>query len=80
MRIKIIRSLLEEPKNANRLSESLNVNYRTIEHHMRVLRSNNLVTVQGEGYGKVYFPGQIITSNIKILTEILKAAGIEEEI
>jgi predicted transcriptional regulator len=80
MRIKIIKSLLEEPKNANRLSDSLNVNYRTIEHHMKILSSNNLIMVQGEGYGKVYFPGQILINNIKILREIFKAAGIEEDI
>ncbi len=80
MRVKIIRSLMEEPKNANRLSSSLNVNYRTIEHHMGVLQSNNLVMVQGEGYGKVYFPSQILINNMDMLREILRTAGIEEEI
>jgi len=77
MRIKIIRSLIEDPKNANRLSSSLGVNYRTIEHHMKVLLSNNLVLVEGSGYGKVYFPSPVLTSNIKVLQEIFTAAGIK---
>lgn len=80
MRIKIIRSLIEGPKNANRLSSSLGVNYRTVEHHMKVLLSNNLVMVQGDGYGKVYFPGPVLINNIKILQEIFMAAGIKGEI
>ncbi|MHB1439470.1 MAG: winged helix-turn-helix domain-containing protein [Cuniculiplasma sp.] len=77
MRIKIIVSLLESPKNANKLSSSLGVNYRTVEHHMKVLLSNNIVMVQGDGYGKVYFPTPILINNIKILQEIFMAAGRE---
>ncbi|MCW6170849.1 MAG: winged helix-turn-helix domain-containing protein [Thermoplasmatales archaeon] len=80
MRIKIIKSLLESPKNANKLSLNLNVNYRTIEHHMKVLISNHLVLVQGDGYGKVYFPDQVIVRNIKMLQEIFTSAGIKEGI
>ncbi len=80
MRIKIIKSLLESPKNANKLSSNLNVNYRTIEHHMKVLISNHLVLVQGDGYGKVYFPDQVVVRNIKMLQEIFTSAGIKEGI
>jgi|GEM_PF-655020 len=80
MRIRIIQSLLEDPKNANMLSSSLGVNYRTIEHHMKVLLSNNLVIVQGNGYGKVYFPSPVLINNIEILQEIFKAAGKEGKI
>ena len=80
MRIKIIKSLLESPKNANKLSLNLNVNYRTIEHHMKVLISNHLVLVQGDRYGKVYFPDQVIVRNIKMLQGIFASAGIKEGI
>ena len=77
MRIKVMKSLMESPKNAYGLSCSLGVNYRTIEHHMKVLLSNNFVVVQGQGYGKVYFPSPTLVNNIKTFQETLTAAGIK---
>lgn len=61
MRLRIMKSILDSPKNANQLSSDTKVNYRTIEHHIKILLSNNLVSVQGEGYGKVYFPSSLVT-------------------
>ncbi len=36
-RLKIIKSLLKSPLNRNELSVILNLNYRTVEHHVKVL-------------------------------------------
>ena len=36
-RAKIIKKLNERPYNAHQLSEELNVNYRTIRHHIKIL-------------------------------------------
>ena len=77
MRLKIIKSLMDGPKNANQLSLDINVNYRTIEHHIRVLMNSNLLAVQGEGYGRVYFPSANITKNFHTLEEILQKAGMK---
>ncbi len=74
MRFRIVKSLKDEPKNANQLSRELNVNYRTIEHHMKILVDNGLVTVQGSGYGKVYFTSQILEQNLDMVAELLKNA------
>ncbi|MGC8505148.1 MAG: winged helix-turn-helix domain-containing protein [Thermoplasmata archaeon] len=75
MRLKIMKSILDSPKNANRLSSDTGVNYRTIEHHIKILLANNLVTVQGEGYGRVYFPSPLLTKNFHIFEEILDREG-----
>ena len=54
-RAKIIKKLKERPYNAHQLSEELNVNYRTIRHHIKILKDSEVVKSAGEKYGKMYF-------------------------
>ena len=75
MRTRIMLSLIEKPKNANQLCGELNVNYRTIDHHLKVLLENDLITVMGDGYGKTYFPGLSVEKNIEIFTGIIRKSG-----
>jgi len=37
-RAKIIKKLKDQPYNSNQLAEELNVNYRTITHHIKIWR------------------------------------------
>ena len=53
-RAKIIKQLRMHPYNANQLAEALDVNYRTITHHLKILEKSNLVKSVGEKYGKMY--------------------------
>ena len=76
MRLKIMKSILDSPKNANQLSSDTKVNYRTIEHHIKILLTNNLLSVQGKGYGRVYFASPLLTKNFHIFEEILEKAGM----
>ncbi len=41
--------------NANQLAEKLQMDYKTVRHHVRVLSKNRMIVVQGEGYGTMYF-------------------------
>jgi DNA-binding transcriptional ArsR family regulator len=54
-RIRIIRSLLDRPKNANKLAEELNLNYKTVRHHLDTLEEHDIVLTYGETYGEMYF-------------------------
>jgi len=54
-RAKIIKKLKDQPYNSNQLAEELNVNYRTITHHIKILENSNFVSSFGEKYGKMYF-------------------------
>lgn len=54
-RAKIIASIKEEPMNANQLCDVLEVDYRTVRHHLDILEKNGLVTSMGKRYGKMYF-------------------------
>ncbi len=54
-RARIIKSLKERPYNAHQLAELLDLNYRTIRHHVDTLEESGLVESAGEKYGKIYF-------------------------
>ncbi len=55
-RAMIVKSLKNKPMNLHQLSKSLNLDYKTIQHHIRILSDNNILTVINRGkYGAVYF-------------------------
>lgn len=54
MRARILGKLLEKPLNPNMLAQDLGVDYKTITHHLDVLRKNNLVTGSGQKYAELY--------------------------
>ncbi|HNR25321.1 MAG TPA: winged helix-turn-helix domain-containing protein [Methanobacteriaceae archaeon] len=54
-RARIILELNNRPYNANKLAQKLSLDYKTIRHHIDVLKENNLVKSTGETYGALYF-------------------------
>ena len=36
-RVTLVKELIKEPTNANRLAEKLNLDYTTVRHHLEVL-------------------------------------------
>ena len=55
-RIRILQALDERPRNANRLAEDLDLDYKTVRHHLDVLIENDVVSKSGDDYGAVYLP------------------------
>ncbi|HLC79174.1 MAG TPA: winged helix-turn-helix domain-containing protein [archaeon] len=53
-RAKIMREIILRPMNANKLAQKLGVDYKTIVHHVGILRKNNWVIGSSPGYGEVY--------------------------
>jgi DNA-binding transcriptional ArsR family regulator len=70
-RAKIIEILKETPQNANQLANQLEMDYRTIRHHLKVLEKNRIVTTAGEGYGTTYFLSPALEENYGIFEEIV---------
>lgn len=66
-RLRIIMMLLEKPLNSNQLSKDLNLDYKAIQHHMKVLEKNNMVSKIGEKYGVVYHLSNFLEINIGAL-------------
>lgn len=50
-RAKIIWVLHERPSNANMIAEGLQLDYKTVRHHLDVLRDNGIVMAGGGGNG-----------------------------
>jgi len=70
-RARIIRILKETPQNANQLASQLQMDYRTIRHHLDVLQKNRIITSMGEGYGMTYFLSPLIEENYALFEEIV---------
>ncbi len=71
-RLRIICAITEEPINTLELSKKLNLDYKTIQHNIQVLEKNNLIVREGEGYGDMFFPSEIIPSNLPTLYYVIR--------
>ena len=72
-RARIVRALKERPYNAHQLAEKLDLNYKTVRHHLKILINNDIITSSGKNkYGELYFLSTKMEENYNILSEILK--------
>ncbi|MFB6116174.1 MAG: winged helix-turn-helix domain-containing protein [Candidatus Nanosalina sp.] len=76
-RLRIIRTLEENPMNANKIAEELDLDYKTVQHHLDLMKEHNVITTMGEGYGKNYFLTDQMEENIDKLDKIQDEAGVE---
>ena len=75
-RCKIINVLLRKPMNANQLAVHLNLDYKTIQHHIEILEENRLVNSINKGaYGAIYFISSLMKENIVTFGEIWERFG-----
>jgi len=75
-RAEIIRALQDRPSNANQLAQILNVDYKTIQHHVRILEDNGLIVPSDKGtYGAVLFLTPKMEEGLPILSEIWSKIG-----
>lgn len=69
-RLRIISEIRKRPLNTNQLAVELGSDYKTVQHHIRVLERNNLVAKKGEKYGIVYFISTYLEANIESFGEV----------
>ncbi len=75
-RAKIILILHERPYNANQLTERLKLDYKTVRHHLKVLKKNDIVTTAGsKSYGAMYFLSDLMEAHFEIFQEIWEQIG-----
>jgi len=70
-RLRIIMLLLENPLNTHQLSQELDLDYKAVQHHMKVLEKNNMVSKIGEKYGAIYHLSNFLEFNIRSLDEAI---------
>jgi predicted transcriptional regulator len=70
-RAKIMSLINEMPANSNQISTNLNLNYKTVIHHLNVLIKNGLIiTDDREIYGSTYFLTPLMEQNFQLFEEI----------
>jgi len=70
-RVKIVLKIKQTPLNTNQLSQVLGLDYKVVEHHMKTLEKNNLVTKIGTKYGATYFVSQLFEEGEAVFDEIV---------
>ena len=69
-RLRIISSLKETPLNINQIAKALSLDYKAIQHHVKILEKNNLITKIGEKYAVAYFISNFLEANMETYEEI----------
>jgi DNA-binding transcriptional ArsR family regulator len=54
-RVQLIRAIEERPRNANQLSEVVDLDYNTVRYHLDTLLEHDVVEKGGDDYGALYF-------------------------
>lgn len=72
---KILEEIIKKPMNANEIADELDIDYKTVRHHLNVLQKNRLITTMGDGYGTMYFPSELLEENLEYFNEIWDKIG-----
>jgi len=70
-RLRIIMLLLDKSYNTHQLAQQLNLDYKAVQHHMKVLEKNNMVSKIGEKYGAIFHLSNFLELNINTLDEAI---------
>ena len=70
-RIRIMSVLRKRPRNKNQLSTELGIDYKNIQHHIKILEGNNLVKKNGNLYGVTYYVSALFENNEIVFDEIV---------
>ena len=74
-RAKILNLVGDTPMNANRIATELDLDHKTVVHHVKVLSKNELVARDEKDYGAEYRLTQIMKENQGVLEEIMEKIG-----
>jgi len=75
-RARILAFISSNPSNTNQIASELRLDYKTIDHQIKVLSENGLIiTDNKEAYGATYFLTPLMEKNYKVLDEIMAKIG-----
>ena len=70
-RLRIVTELLAQPCNTHQLAKKLDLDYKAVQHHMKVLEKNNMISKIGEKYGAMFHLSNFLEINIRTLDEAI---------
>ena len=71
-RLRIIIHLLDQPCNTHQLAKKIDLDYKAVQHHLKVLEKNNMVSKIGEKYGAVFHLSNFLEIHIGALDEAIE--------
>jgi DNA-binding transcriptional ArsR family regulator len=73
----ILKLLAKRPLNANKIAETLNLDYKTVQHHLKVLEENQLIVSSSPKgtYGAIYFLSPYLEGYLYELEKIWGESG-----
>ena len=74
-RAKILNLVKDTPMNANKIATVLNLDHKTVVHHVKILSKNELVVKADKDYGAEYQLTKIMKENQGALEEIMLKIG-----
>ena len=74
-RAKILNLVKDTPMNANKIATVLNLDHKTVIHHVKILSKNDLVVKAQKTYGAEYQLSKIMKENQNVLQEIMSKIG-----
>ena len=78
-RARIIMALRERPYNAHQLTELLKLDYSTIRFHLNLMIKNQIVVMQGGGYGSMYFLSDRMDASYGDFMEIIETLDMKSQ-
>ncbi len=70
-RIRIISHIRKTPSNTHQIANNIGLDYKAVQHHLKNLERNNLVTKAGNKYGATYFPSVLFEDGEAVFDEIV---------
>lgn len=70
-RVRILKTLEEQPRNANQLAKDLDLDYKTVRHHLDVLVENGILEPSGDDYGAIYLPTDRVSHHWETVESIM---------
>lgn len=69
-RVRIVELLIKRPYNLHQISKELKLDYKTVQHHIKVLEENRIISAEEKKYGSIYFPTALFLDLKDIFEEI----------
>jgi len=74
-RARILWSLKARPSNINQLATELELQYKAVQHHIKILVGSSLLAPSGEGYGTVYLLTPWFEHHFEVFEQICSRLG-----
>jgi DNA-binding transcriptional ArsR family regulator len=78
-RLRLLRLLADTPRNANKLAEATQLDYKTVRHHLAVLEETGLLRGDGGEYGAVYRPTEQAQEVWETIEQIQEQTSSDDE-